>query len=132
MPIERADNTFKDISMTFQISPLNGDLVAIKNETAIARSIRNLVFTIVGERPYSDIGSDVKKLLFSNIDDITTNILRETITEVIKLYEPRVSLDNVNIEPDYDNYNYNITISYTIIGNETLTQQLNLVLETVR
>ena len=50
MPLERVSQAFKDISATFQTNPLNGDLIAIKNETAIARSIRNIVFTLPGEK----------------------------------------------------------------------------------
>ena len=45
MPLERVSQGFKDISMSFQSNPLNGDLIALKNETAISRSIRNIVFT---------------------------------------------------------------------------------------
>ena len=50
MPLERVSQGFKDLSMTFKRNPLNDDLIALKNETAIARSIRNIVFTVPGER----------------------------------------------------------------------------------
>ena len=50
MPLERVSQGFKDISMTFQINPLNNDLIALKNENAISRSIRNIVSTIPGEK----------------------------------------------------------------------------------
>ena len=46
MPLERVSQGFKDISMSFESNPLTEDLIAIKNETAIARSIRNIVFTL--------------------------------------------------------------------------------------
>ena len=60
MPLERVSQAFKDISATFQTNPLNGDLIAIKNETAIARSIRNIVFTLPGEKFFDeDFGSDL-------------------------------------------------------------------------
>ena len=60
----RVSREFKDISATFQVNPLNRDAIAIKNETAISRSVRNLIFTSIGEVPYSDIGSSVNRLLF--------------------------------------------------------------------
>ena len=50
MPLERVSQGFKDISMSFQVNPLNLDLIALKNETAIARSVRNIVFTLPGEK----------------------------------------------------------------------------------
>ena len=49
MPLERVSQGFKDISMSFQSNPLNNDLIAIKNENAISRSLRNIVFTLPGE-----------------------------------------------------------------------------------
>ena len=68
MPLERVSQGFKDISATFQNNPLNDDLIAIKNETAIARSIRNIVFTLPGEKFFDeDFGSDISRSLFENI-----------------------------------------------------------------
>ncbi len=54
MPLERVSQGFKDISMTFQTNPLTSDLIALKNENAIARSIRNIVFTIPGEKFFDE------------------------------------------------------------------------------
>ena len=50
MPLERVSQGFKDVSMSFLSNPLNDDLIALKNEQAIARSIRNIVFTFPGEK----------------------------------------------------------------------------------
>ena len=65
MPVERVSRGFKDISMTFQANPLNNDLIAIKNQNAIARSIRNIVFTLPGEKYFNpNFGSKISKVLF--------------------------------------------------------------------
>ena len=65
MPLERVSQGFKDISASFQTNPLNDDLIAIKNETAIARSIRNIVFTLPGEKFFDeDFGSDISRVTF--------------------------------------------------------------------
>ena len=107
MPLERVSQGFKDISATFQTNPLNGDLIAIKNETAIARSIRNIVFTLPGEKFFDeDFGSDVSRLLFENLDDITTNLIRDQIFESITNFEPRVRLRNVIAQPNYGNTDF--------------------------
>ena len=72
MPLERVSQGFKDISMTFQSNPLTGDLIALKNETAIARSVRNIVMTIPGERFFQpNFGSEINRVLFNNIDDLS-------------------------------------------------------------
>ena len=72
MPLERISKGFKDISMTFQSNPLNRDLIGIKNETAIARSVKNLVLSSQGEKFFnSSFGTRVSKLLFENIDELS-------------------------------------------------------------
>ena len=77
MPVERVSKGFKDISASFQVNPLTYDLIAIKNETAIARSVRNLVLTAQGERFFNPIlGSKVSRLLFENVDEITASAIQ--------------------------------------------------------
>ena len=133
MPLERVSQAFKDISATFQTNPLNDDLIAIKNETAIARSIRNIVFTLPGEKFFDeDFGSDVSRLLFENMTDLTANTLKNQISESINNFEPRVRLIRVTTNPNFDNNEYNVTIQYQIIGIDVPAQQLDFVLQPTR
>ena len=93
MPLERISQGFKDISMSFQVNPLNLDLIALKNETAIARSVRNIVFTLPGEKFFdSNFGSRISNSLFENVDEISASIIRDEIRNSIINYEPRVVL----------------------------------------
>jgi phage baseplate assembly protein W len=133
MPVERLSKGFKDLSMSFQVNPLNYDLIAIKNETAIARSIRNLVFTLRGERFFnSNLGSGVSKVLFENMDEITASVLQDEIKNTINNYEPRVSLIGVDVSPNYDENEFNVTIRYNIIGIDVSPQQLAFALQPTR
>jgi phage baseplate assembly protein W len=133
MPLERVSQGFKDISMTFQVNPLNGDLIALKNENAIARSIRNIVFTLPGEKFFDeDFGSSVSRSLFENIDDISASIIVDEITQSIQNYEPRVRLISVNAFPDYDNNSFDVTIIYEVIGADVPPQELQFVLQPTR
>ena len=133
MPVERLSQGFKDLSMSFQISPLNYDLLAIKNETAIARSLRNLVLTLPGERFFNqNLGSNVSRSLFENINAISASVIRDEIEQTIKNYEPRVNLIGIDVSPDYDNNNFNVTIRYEIVGIEVLPQQLSFALQQTR
>jgi phage baseplate assembly protein W len=133
MPLERVSQGFKDISMTFQINPLNSDLIAIKNETAIARSIKNIVFTLPGEKFFNqNFGSNVSKTLFENVDDISASIIVDEIKQSIRNYEPRVNLIDVRAYPDYDNNSFDVTIIYEIIGADVPAQQLQFVLQPTR
>ena len=133
MPVERVSRGFKDISMTFQANPLNNDLIAIKNENAIARSIRNIVFTLPGEKYFNpNFGSKISKVLFENIDDITASVIVDEIKESIRNYEPRVELIDVEAFPDFDNNQFDVIITYNIIGSEIPSQELQFALQPTR
>ena len=133
MPLERVSQGFKDISMTFQANPLNDDLIALKNENAIARSIRNIVFTLPGEKFFNaSFGSRITESLFENIDDITSTIIVDEITQSIENYEERVKLLDVQASPNYDNNGYDLTIRYLIIGRDIPAQELQFVLQSSR
>ncbi len=133
MPIERVSQGFKDISMTFQSNPLNDDLIAIKNENAIARSLRNIVFTTPGEKFFNQsFGSRISESLFENIDEITATIIVDEIRQSIDNYEPRVEVDDVKAFPDYENNSFDVTITYDVIGSEIPTQELQFVLQSSR
>ena len=101
MPLERVSQGFKDISMTFQSNPLNSDLIALKNEIAIARSIRNIVFTVPGEKFFNEnFGSNISRSLFENIDEISSSIINDEIKYSINNFEPRISLIDITTNPD--------------------------------
>ena len=133
MPLERVSRSFKDVSMSFQSNPLNDDLVALKNETAIARSIRNIVFTNPGEKFFQpNFGSRISESLFENLDDISALTIQDEIEDSIRKYEPRVSLIDVTVNPNFDTNQFDVVISYRIIGSEVQAQQLEFVLQPTR
>lgn len=133
MPVERLSRGFKDISMTFKTNPLNNDLISIKNETAIARSVRNLILTSPGERFFNEnLGSQVSKSLFENMDEITASVIKDEIENTINNYEPRVDLISVKVSPNYDYNEFNVTIEYYIVGIDVLPQQLTFALQPTR
>jgi len=133
MPLERVSQGFRDISMTFQVSPLNYDIIGLKNESAIARSVRNLVFTLPGERFFNEnLGSKVSRSLFENMDEISASVIQDEITNTINNYEPRVNLISVVVSPNYDENEFNVTINYRIVGIDVLPQQLSFALQPTR
>ena len=133
MPVQRISKTFKDISMSFKVNPLNDDLIAIKNQTAIARSLRNLVLTAPGERFFNEnLGSNVNNLLFENMDDVTASSIKDEIQNTINNYEPRVKLLKTQVSPNFETLEFDVVISYEIIGVEAQPQQLSFALEPAR
>ena len=133
MPVERISRGFKDISMSFEVNPINEDLITVKNRTAIARAIRNLVLTTPGERFFNeDLGSRVSEVLFDNLDEISASSIRDEVEETIIKFEPRVKLKDVLVKPNYDNNEFDVTVIYDVIGIEALPQQLNFALQSTR
>jgi len=133
VPLERVSQGFKDISMTFQSNPLTSDIIALKNENAIARSIRNIVFTIPGEKFFNEsFGSNINRSLFDNIDELSALIINDQITESIENFEPRVDTVKVVTSPDFDNNSFDVVLTYEIIGADIPPQELQFVLQQTR
>ena len=129
MPQQRVKRKFKDISMSFEKNPLNDDLISLSNTSAIARSIRNIVFTSPGEKFFNpNFGSRISESLFENVDEVSALAIEDEIKSSIINFEPRVNLSFVNVKPNPDDNEMNVTIEYEIVGIDIPPQQLEFVL----
>ena len=129
MPQQRVSQSFKDISMSFETNPLNEDMIALKNSSAIARSIRNIVFTQPREKFFNpEFGSRVSESLFEIVDEVSTIAIRDEIRSSIINYEPRVNLLDVLVNPNPDENEMDVSITYEIVGIDIPPQQLDFVL----
>ena len=136
MAVERTSKPFKDISLSFVRNPATDDVTTLSNERSIARSIRNLVSTLRGERFFQpDLGCDVNNLLFENYLDLNSiNVLEDEIRQTIEQYEPRVELDSdsVSVIAEPDNNEIAVKINFRIIGIEAQTQTLEFIFQPLR
>ena len=129
MPAQRVSKSFKDLSMSFKFNPLSGDLIALKNENAIARAVRNIVLTSPGEKLFDpDFGSSVSEILFENVDEITAVSIQDEIRNCLNNYEPRVDLVNVDVNPNFDENQFDVKITYKIVGIDIPPSQLEFAL----
>ena len=129
MPQQRVKRKFKDISMSFEKNPLNDDLISLSNTSAIARSIRNIVFTSPGEKFFNpDFGSRISESLFENVDEVSALAIEDEIRSSIINFEPRVNLLDTVVVPNPDDNEMNVTIEYEINGIDIPPQQLDFVL----
>lgn len=123
---------YADLDLDFIAHPTTGDIVRKTGADAIKRSVRNLILTNFYDRPFrSYIGSNVNKLLFDNATVLTANFIKDAMLEVIKNYEPRVRVDQLDIQFDPDNNGYNATIHYIIL-NRSEPVVINLFLDRIR
>ena len=133
MPVQRISKGFKDLSASFQTNPLSNDLIALKNESAIARSVRNLVLTAQGERPFQPVlGTGISRLLFENMDKLTASAIRSELRTTIENYEPRVEINEIIVEADFERNAFDVTLQYFIIGMDVPEQELTFALEPTR
>jgi phage baseplate assembly protein W len=130
MPESRS---FKDISITFAKNPITNDLMVVKDFVAIRKSVENLLTTYPGERFFNpNIGSRITQLLFEPVDFINATSIREEVEYTIGAFEPRVLLNSVSVDPNYDDNGYDILIDYSIVGLPEKTDSITLFLERTR
>ena len=132
----RAERTlsraFKDFSILMKSNPNTEDFTVVKNENAIKQSVRNLVLTGIGERPFQPkTGSRLRELLFEPYDVFVAQDIKEEINNVITRLEPRIAVRQVRVfQDDEDENTLRVEFDYTIVG-ETLIQTVDFLLETI-
>ena len=130
MAIKRVSRAFKDISLSFTPHPITKDLTILKNENAIKKSVRNLVQTIPTERFFNSVlGSEVRDSLFEFVDFGTASVIQDQILNTIENFEPRVDDVSVEVEPRPDTNEFEVTVFFTIVGQETPVQEFTFKLE---
>jgi phage baseplate assembly protein W len=128
----KSARTFRDLDLNFTIHPIRKDINTHKNEYAIINSVKNLVLTNHYERPFQpEIGSNIRRLLFENVDAVTAAQIEREITETVENFEPRVQVSKVTAAADPDNNGYKVTLEFFIINNANPIT-INFFLERIR
>ena len=126
-------STFKDLSVTFKKHPVTDDLVTVKDKAAVAQSIKGLLLTRRGERPFQpDLGSGLQNLLFEPLDYGSGALIKKEIKETLNRYEPRISITKLMCYPDMSNNGYEVELEYFILGREDRAVALDIFLERTR
>ncbi len=124
--------SFKDLDLNFTIHPVKKDINTHKNEYAITNAVKNLILTNHYERPFQpEIGSNIRRLLFENIDPVTGSQIEAEIIQTIDNFEPRVQTSKVTVLPDPDNNGFKVELEFFVINNpDPIT--INFFLERIR
>lgn len=111
---------FSDLDLRFTIHPVRKDINRHLKEFAVINSIKNLVLTNHYERPFQpDIGCNVRRMLFENMDVVTSAAIQREIQLIIQNYEPRVSIIALSVTPDYDGNSYTVQLEFSVINLTT-------------
>ena len=124
-----ASRAFKDINLSFKRHPVTNDVITINDEDAIKRSVKNIIFTILGEKPFMrQFGSVIGESLF----DLDTNLNEVRITDEIRTslvnFEPRIDIIDVVVQVYPDSNEMNCTVEYEIVGMTAETQIVDVLL----
>ena len=123
---------YSDLDLNFTIHPVKKDINRHVGDMAVINSIKNLVLTNHYERPFQpDIGSNIRRLLFENMDTITASSIEREIEQTIRNFEPRVRVTSVRAIPDFNNNGFSIQMEFYII-NQTSPVSISFLLERLR
>ncbi len=132
MPIVEYKKTYKDINPSLMVNPMTGDIGLLKTYNAVAFSIKNLVLTMNGERPFNrSIGTPVRKLLFDLHGPMLSIVLKRVIADCLELHEPRAKIIEINVVDDPDSHYLKLDIKYQVLGDDT-PYSVDVVLERTR
>lgn len=131
-PITKKRVIYSDFGKDLTLNPVSNDVSRKLNEEAVKESIRNLVLTNRGERPFQpEIGCDINRYLFENITPDIVDAISEAITTTIEDYEPRCRLIGVDVTGESDSNQLNVAITFLLINSEEPTR-LDIVLNRIR
>ncbi len=113
----KRSRNFDDLNIALPLNPFTKDTYTVKNENAIKQSIKNLVLTVPGEKPFQpDIGSRISELLFEPLDPFTSISIKEEVINTITQYEPRVRIIAVNVKANFEKNSFDVELRYQIVG----------------
>ena len=124
-----ASRTFKDINLSFKRHPVTNDVLTVSNEDAIKRSVKNIIFTILGEKPFEpNFGSVINQSLFDLNTSLNEIRISDEIQQSLLNYEPRI--DNVEVTASIypDSNELNCIVQYDIVGIPAPTQEVDVLL----
>ena len=125
--------TFKDFNLNFKPHPVTEDLQVVKDSADIKQSIKSLLLTRKGERLFnSDLGTQLADLLFEPLDFGTAAIIRDEIFSVIRNYEARIDIINLNVDTNFQDNGYDIQLEYVILARSDLQNNIEFFLESSR
>ena len=123
---------YSDLDLNFNIHPVRKDINIWKDEQAVIHAVRNLLVTSHYERPFQpDLGSNIRRLLFEPLDNITATSLEREIIQTITNFEPRVRIIELDVSTNDERNAFEVYIQFDII-NRTEPITIRFLLQRIR
>ena len=130
---ERRSRGFRDISLSFEPHPVTKDITILRDTACIRTSVSNIVQTIRGERFFDELfGSNVRSSFFEFVDFANAASIETEIREAIKNFEPRVSDLDVSVDAIPDDNTFEVTLVFSLIGENAPRQSYTFLIESTR
>ena len=124
-----ASRAFKDINLSFKRHPVTNDVVTIRDEDAIKRSVKNIIFTILGEKPFEPFfGSVINDALCELNTTLSEIQIQDEIKSSLLNYEPRIDNIIVTVTVVPDTNEMNCVVQYDIVGVPIPAQEVDVIL----
>lgn len=108
---------FKDLSLSFAKNKVTEDLLVKKEDAAVKQAVLNILLTNKGERVYdAQYGSNVRTYLFEPLDFGTAGSIRDEIVRTLKRYEPRVTIQECLVEPNFDSNGFDVRLDFKVLS----------------
>ena len=115
---KRSKRVFSDLNLDFQNNSATKDITKITDVEAVKRSVRNLIKLNHYEKPFHpEVGSNLRAMLFENITPQINHAISKQIDLLIRNYEPRCRLVQLNVQPDVDRNGYRASISFYVVNH---------------
>lgn len=117
-----ADSDFLGTGVAFPFSMVDGKLRMAPGSQSIRESIFLILRTQRGERVMRpEFGAGLYELTFSDNNTSTHTLVSETVRLALLEYEPRITVQNIQVVQDPDQENLlNIEITYTVITSNNV------------
>lgn len=123
---------YSDLSLSFKLHPKYADVRPLSGIDAIKNSVKNILLTSKGERPFNPFfGCSLKSFLFELANSDTISSMREEIYQAIEDHEPRVKIRDVTITDNSERNAYDINMTLLII-EERVVGDMSLTLKRLR
>ena len=114
----RSARIYKDLDLDFQINSATKDIQTLTDIESVKRSVRNLIKLNHYEKPFRpEIGSNLRAMLFENITPQINHAISKQIDLLIRNYEPRCRLVQVNTQPMFERNGYACQISFYVVNH---------------
>ena len=131
-PRTRFEAVYSDFHKDLSPIPGRGDIARKLNENSVREAIKNLILTDKGERLFQpNLGSDIRASLFENVTPTTIILLKDKVREVLRAYEPRCNLLDVEVLGDIDENAITVNVVFNVINSEA-PQSISIGIDRVR